>query len=254
MLRFFDCEMGVGATGLSYPATPTPEDALAVMDRYGIESALVYDRGTHESGVFDRFDFLLDYCGRSPRLVPTIPVLPPATGEQPTPKKLVGFCLANGIRVVRACPVAHNYVCDRHSMGQLLAELQEHRMPLVHTSMQVEDHPWLHAPPWQDIRDVALAFPRLPIIVIYTGMLQGRSLFPLFAQCPNVLADLNCVSFNYIEAVVERFGSGRLVFASPFPTEDPALYTTGVAYCGVSEEARRNIAGDNIRRLLEDVR
>jgi predicted TIM-barrel fold metal-dependent hydrolase len=90
--------------------------------------------------------------------------------------------------------------------------------------------------------------------VVYTGMLQGRRLFPLLEQCPNVLADLTCASFLYVDEVTARFGSHRLVFASHYPTEDPGLYTTWVNYAKIPEEARRNVAGDNLRRLLEAVR
>ena len=256
MLTFFDCEMGVGGTAFAYPAPKDAAALLSVMDHYMIESALVYDRGAHESGVFDSFDFILDFCraGDSSsrrRLIPTIPILPPATGEQPPPDELVALCIEKGIRAVRACPAAHNFIFNTFSMGRLLAELENHRMPVVCTWMNLQDHPWEHQPAWRDLSEVALAFPRLPIIVLYTGMLQGRRLFPLLEQCPNVLADLTCVSFQFLEDVVERFGSGRLVLASHFPTEDPGLYTTWVNYGGVPEHARLDIAGGNVRRLLE---
>ena len=85
-------------------------------------------------------------------------------------------------------------------------------------------------------------------------MLQGRSLFPLLETCPNVLADLTCVSFQYVEAAVARFGSERLIFASHFPQEDPGYYTSWVNYCGLDEEEKENIAGGNIRRLLREVK
>ena len=251
MLKFFDCEMGVGGTAFGYPAIRTPSELLAIMDHYNIDGALVYDRGAHESGVFDRFDFIVEFCRSSPRLHPAIPIVPPATAEQPPPDELIAFCLENGIRAVRACPSAHRFSFDSFSMGPLLAELQKHRMPVVHTSMHLQDHPWEHQPVWDNIRDAATAFPELPIVVLYTGMLQGRRLFPLLAQCPNVLADLTCVSFQYVEDVVERFGSNRLVFASHFPTEDPGLYTPGVIYAGIPPDAREAVARGNITRLLE---
>ena len=85
-------------------------------------------------------------------------------------------------------------------------------------------------------------------------MLQGRHLCPLLEECPNVLADLTCTAFQFVEDVTERFGSERLVLATHFPAEDPALYTTWIHYAGISDEARNNIAGNNIRRLLEAVR
>ena len=78
MLKFFDCDVGVGATGFVLNITATPEATLAMMDHFAIEKALVYDRGAHESGMFDRFDFILDFCRHSPRLVPAVPVVPSA--------------------------------------------------------------------------------------------------------------------------------------------------------------------------------
>jgi len=253
-LAFFDCEMGVGRSGLGFPLTPTAADALAVMERYGIAEALVYDRHALESGVFDRFDEIVSFCATSPRLHPSIHVVPPATGEQPPPERLVDQCLANGVKALRACPSAHNYLCDSHSMGSLLAAMERRRVPLVHTSMQVQDHPWLHAPPWPAIREIALAFPRLPVVVLYTGMLQNRNLLPLLAECPNVLADLTCTSFQFVERVVETVGSTRLVLASHYPTEDPGLYTPWLTYAGVGAADLARIAGDNIRRLLAEAR
>lgn len=50
MLRFFDCEIGVGGTGYALPVADTPEKLLSLMDRYAIRKALVYDRGAVESG------------------------------------------------------------------------------------------------------------------------------------------------------------------------------------------------------------
>ena len=254
-LPLFDCEFGVGLNAFNYPAIRAPAEALAVMDRYGIGSAFVYDRHAHEAGVFDRFDFILKFCRPAPpgRLYPVIPVVPPATGEQPPPDELVEFCLANGIKAVRACPTAHNFICDSFSMGKLLDVLERHRMPLIHTAMRVQDHPWLHEPAWRDLRDIAVAFPRLPIIVLCTGMLQGRRLFPLLEQCPNVLADLTCESFQFVEDVVERFGSGKLVYASHFPTEDPGLYRMAVSHGGISPEARDDIAAGNVWKILDGV-
>lgn len=254
MIKFFDCEIGVGNSGLGYPSTKTPVELLAMMDRYAIDSALVYDRGGHESGVYDRFDFLLDFCAASPRLKPAIPILPPACGEQPPPDELVSFILDKGIKAVRACPAAHNFIFNSFTMGRLLEPLQKRRIPVICTYQQVQDHPWLHEPAWRDVYDVATTFPKLPIVMLYTGMLQGRRLMPLLEACPNVLADLNCASFHYVEYVTEKLGAGRLVYASHYPTEDPGIYTTWVNYAGVSETDRGRIAAGNIRRLVEGIR
>lgn len=252
-LEFFDCDVGVGTTGFAYPATTAPAALLGMMDHYGIADALVYDRGAHESGVFDRWDFILGFCGQSPRLHPAVAVVPPATGEQPPPAELAAMLGEKGVKAVRACPGAHHFDFNVLSMGPLLAELEARRIPVVHSSMGMQDHPWLHAPAWANIAEAARAFPRLPIVVVYTGMLQGRRLLPLLEQCPNVLADLTCSAFQFIQFVVERLGSGRLVVASHYPAEDPGIYTAMLNYSGISERARGDIASGNIRALLEAV-
>jgi len=254
MLRFFDADLGIGNSGLGLPNTTGPADALALMNRYQIQSALVYDRHAHEAGIFHDFEPLLAYCRPSPPLLPAIPLLPPACGEQPSPDELIALSLAHDIKAVRVSPHAHRFSFNPRDFCALLEPLQHHRIPLILNSMNIQDHPWEHVPPWNDLRDVATAFPQLPIILVYTGMLQGRRLIPLLAQCPNVLADLTCVSYQFIEFIVERFGPNRLVLASHYPSEDPGLYTPAILYADLNDSARRNLAHDNLQRLVEAIR
>jgi predicted TIM-barrel fold metal-dependent hydrolase len=254
MLSFFDAEIGVGGTAFDLPVAREPADLLALMDRYRIDDALVHDRAAHEAGVFDRFDFLLNFCAASPRLHPAIPILPPACGEQPPPDELVEIIRSRGIRAVRACPAAHNYHFDPFTLGPLLERLAAHRIPVLHTSQRLQDHPWNHESDTERLRSVAQAFPELPLVLLYAGMLEGRRILPLLDGCPNVLVDLTGVSFSFIEYVTHRFGPERLVYASHHPTADPGLCTTQVLYSGVPAAARALVAGGNIRRLVEGLR
>jgi len=253
-LSFVDGDVGVGLTAFALPAARDAAALLRRLDRYGIAEALVHDRAVLETADFRSHDFILDFCKGSDRLHPVLPIVPPATGEQLPPREFVAFCRANGVKAVRASPKVHRFSFDPPSLGPLLGELEAHRMPVFYNSMALQDHPWEHSPGWADIRAVATAYPQLPVIVVFTGMLQGRMLYPLLATCPNVLVDLTCVSFQFIEDVVERFGPERLIMASHFPVEDPALYTTWVSYARIGEEARAAIAGGNLRRLLEAAR
>jgi len=253
MLRFFDCDLGVGGSGLGLPVVETPGAVLTLMDRYNVEKALVYDRAAVESGVFDRFDAILAFCeGGSGRLEPTIPVVPPCTGESPPPDELVDMILSHGIKAARVWPSGHAFDFDPFSFGPLLERLEEHRIPvIVHIS---EDHAWGRRSGWREVREVAEAFPLLPLVLLWSGMRDGRRLLPLLDGCPNVIADLTCVSFQFLEYVVERWGSGRLVFASHHPLHDPGLYTPCVLYAGVSPEAREDVAWRTLSRLVEGIR
>lgn len=253
MLRFFDCDIGVGGTGMGLPVLKTPEELLALMDRYAIERALVYDRGAVEAGVFDCFDGILAFCRGSDRLYPAIPVVPPATEEGPPPDELIEIIRKNAIAAARVFPRIHAFDFNPFSLGPLLERLQAHRVPVLYNATALEDHPWTHQPDWDSIREVALAFPALPIVVLWTGMLQGRRLFPLLAQCPNLLTDLTCASFQYIECVCKRFGSRRLVMASHHPINDPGLCIPWISYSEIPQQAKEDLAFNNAQRLVEAI-
>ena len=77
-VSLFDCNAGVGKTGLAYPAAEQPAEFLAVMDHYGIDEALVYDLTDLETGRFDDPSTILAFCAPSDRLHPSAIVLPPA--------------------------------------------------------------------------------------------------------------------------------------------------------------------------------
>lgn len=245
----FDVDFGVGESGQRYPATPTADAALGVMDRYGIGRALVYDRGAMEAGHVADWTRLLGFCAAGPgRLFPTVSVLPPATGEQPPPEELVGMLIDVGIRAVRAWPEQHAFDFDAFSFAPLLEALAPRRIPvLVHMS---EQHAWTRREGWRGVREAALAFPCLPIVLIGSGMRDGRRLFPLLDGCPNVLADLTCVTFQFVEFVVRRWGAGRLVYASHYPRLDPGLTAPMVLYAGIGIEERAAIGEGNLSACI----
>jgi predicted TIM-barrel fold metal-dependent hydrolase len=252
VLTFLDGDVGVGSTGYRSPSIETAADLLGIMDTYGIGKALVYDRHAYESGIVDRFDGISDFCAGQDRLLPVIPAVPPACGEQPPPDELVRTILDTGIAAVRVSPKTHNFDLTPLSMGTLFDELEQHRVPVLVNTMPAQGGgPWNHEPDWRGIVDTALAFPELPMIVVYTGMLQGRRLLPILERCHNVAVDLTCHSFQFMEFVVSRFGSRRLVVASHLPWEDPGLYTTWVTYSDISPEAKEDIAHNNLHRLIE---
>jgi predicted TIM-barrel fold metal-dependent hydrolase len=253
MLRFFDCDMGVGGSGQGLPAHPTPAAAVAWMDRYHIDKALVYDRAAMEAGIFDRFDEVVDFCAAAKeRLIPSVPTVPPGTGECPPPDEFAALLLERGIKGVRVWPEYHAFDFDPFTFGPLLEALQRHRLPVfVHLS---EAHHWQRRAGWREVRETALAFPKLPIVVLWGGMRDGRRFFPLLDGCPNVLCDLTCMTFQYIEYVAEQWGTGQLIFASHHPRHDAGVYATWVNYCGLDGEGREDLAWRNAARLMEGIR
>ena len=56
-----------------------------------------------------------------------------------------------------------------------------------------------------------------------------------------------------LEKIVERFGPERVVYGSRYPYFTPLQSMLQIIYAGIDEEAKRKIAGDNMRSLLRDV-
>ena len=253
-VSLFDCNAGVGKTGLGYPAAESPDEFLAVMDHYGIDEALVYDLTDLETGRLDDPSEILSFCARSGRLHPSVIAVPAETAEQPAPEIWIEELLSAGIRAVRAYPRWYHFDFLPYSMGSLLKVLEAHRMPIFVTYYEYAEHPWEHSPEWDHIYRTAVAHPALPIIVLYTGMQQNRRAFPLLARCPNVRVDTICSTFRFLELVTERLGAERLVIGTRYPIYEPGLHVSWPRYADLDSHARALIAGDNVRNMLEAVR
>lgn len=252
MRTFFDFDFAVGGSGAGLRTPQTPAEALAIMDRYAIARALVYDRAAMEAGIFDRMDWISSFCaGSDGRLVPAIPLAPPATGECPPPDELPGLMAEKGIKAVRIWPEQHALDLDPFAFGPAFEVLQKHRIPVL--VCMSEAHHWQRRPGWRDVQDTARAFPQLPLVVLWSGMRDGRRLFPLLEACPNVRADLTCVTYQFIEYAVEQWSSGQLVTATHYPLHDPGLYLPWVNYAGIPAEAKDDLAWRNATDLIEGI-
>jgi hypothetical protein len=252
-ISVFDCNAGVGKTGLAYPAAESPDEFLAVMDHYGIDEALLYNLTDLETGRLDDPSEILAFCGTSECLHPSAIVVPPDTGEQPPPETWIPELLASGVKAVRAYPKWHRFDFLPYCMGSLFEMLQAHHMPVFVTYYAYGDHPWEHTPEWDHIHRTAIAYPELPIVVLYTGMLQNRRILPLMARCRNVRYDTTCATFHFLEHVAQRFGSDRLVIGTRYPVYEPGLHVSWPRYADLDDRGRALIAGDNVRHMLESV-
>ena len=256
-VSLFDCFLGAGESGLAGKRGITdPAELLGVMDRFGIDEALVYDMQSVETGRFGDDAFIADLCAASPRLHASVALAPPGTGELPPLEEWVAGLLARGVKAVRAWPEWHRFDFLPYSLAPLLAVLQSRRVPLFvsYFSLAASCYPWGHVPAWDHIHRTATAYPDLPIIVTHTGMLENRRLLPLLHACPNVRCDITGTGGGFLEQVCGDLGPERLLFTGEFPHFDPAILVPWVRYADIDERAARLIAGDNLRALLAEVR
>jgi len=150
---------------------------------------------------------------------------------------------------VRLFPRSHNFPLAVWVLGGLCGWLAEHRIPLFLWHVEI-DWPSLHA--------LAVAFPRLAIVVetqTQKILYQDRALFALMKDCPNVLVETsNLAGADFLRFAARELGARRLLYGSFLPVNDPWVPIGMILDADLPWEEKRLIAGDNLRRLLAEVR
>lgn len=160
--------------------------------------------------------------------------------------KIVGCCeLDAKVKAVRIFPKTHGFALKIWQLDSLCDFLIERSMPMFiqHTELD-----------WNDIYNFARENPKLQIIVESQSkkiLYHTRPLFALMKDCPNVLLEIsNFVGPGFIEYTVEQFGPERLVYGSFMPLNDPFVPMGMIVYSPISKNAKKLIAGDNMRKLI----
>ena len=255
-LRLFDSCMTFGefVFGAS-PARITRENAISLMDRYGIAEAMVH----HELArtVHPRRDGnlqLMEEIRGLPRLHPVWVVEPPRGGGRAASRRLAGELRDAGVRAARLPfrgmpPFAWVW-------HDLLAELESRRVPCFCDFGGVSTLGELTDADVAGLREIASSHPRLPLVVSH--VMGGLGVHPavphLVRQMSNLRIDVSGI-MDFARVIAREVGPQKVLFATGAPFADPGLLVGTVQYDhDLDVEAKRLICGDNLRGLLEEVR
>jgi len=157
--------------------------------------------------------------------------------------------LPASVRAVRIFPRSHNFPLESWCIGTLCEWLVERGLPLLVWHVELY---------WSALHRLAAAFPKLSVVVeaqTQKILYHTRPLFALMRERPNVHVELsNFAGAGFIEYAVREFGAERLVFGSFLPVNDPFVAMGMVLDAGISEQEKRLLAGDNLRRLIGEAR
>jgi hypothetical protein len=229
-------------------------DLVAELDRLGVAGAMVHHVLAHEHAPAVGNAQLLRELDGHPRLLPVWVVMPSHTGELPPSGELVGQMLDAGVRMARMFPSAamngHRFSLAEWCSGQMLAALEEARMPLAvdFTLFRRGE------PPWDDIFSVCAHHRSLPLIVIDVQGRNNRTLYPLLERFDNLY--LQTAGFNVhngLEDVTARFGAHRLLFGSGFPLLSLGGAKLQLERARLGAQDKAAIGAGNLRRLLDGV-
>jgi hypothetical protein len=156
---------------------------------------------------------------------------------------------ASRLRGVRVFPKAHQFPLTDWMLGPLCEWMIERHLPLF---------VWHTETDWPSIRSFARSFPRLPLVVESQPRKIVYHLRPLSAilrDCPNVRMETsNFIGQGFVEYAVREFGAERLIFGSFLPVSDPWAPIGMLLDADISESEKRLIAGDNLRKILAEIR
>jgi hypothetical protein len=248
-LELFDASCWLGEpAGFPLARAMGAEELARSLPQYGIRSALV----SHWAGlrVAPRegnrlLAAALGRAGEGLRAVCTgLPLFPREEGPLPGAGPLGHPC--GGVRLF---PRSHNFPLAPWVVGELCAWMAERGLPLFLWHVEVE---------WPALHALALAFPRLAIVVetqTQKILYQDRALFALMKDCPNVHAETsNLAGADFLRWAARELGARRLLFGSFLPVNDPWAAIGMILDADLSWEEKRLVAGENLRRLLAEVR
>jgi predicted TIM-barrel fold metal-dependent hydrolase len=136
----------------------------------------------------------------------------------------------------------------------LLRTAEAHGIPvLIETG-----YPWLSEA--LQVRDLALRFPQVPIMMTHGGQINisglgQRDAWLTLNDCPNVTMHTSGVyREDFIEEVIEQIGADRVIFGSGAPLLDARLEILRVRMAHIDAGAKGRVLGENLRRLLPGVR
>ncbi len=246
-LLFFDANCTLGPRTAPRPETMlTDAEIAAELARHGITHALCSHAHAQEldPATGNRRLASLDTAGWPVVVRRCLVVMPHHTGELPRAGRLRDYLRENQAAAVRLCPRVHGFSMGATGSGELLATLEETRIPTLIEMDQTS---------WDELDDVARRHPGLRLVALRVGYRADRMMYPVLERRARIFIETsNYVGHRAIEHFVDTFGAGRLVFGTAAPVFAPGGAVAPVLYAEVDEAAKSAIAGGNLRRLIED--
>ena len=244
-IEFFDCNAYAGV-GLFPPLEPAlvPAALLQEMDNCGVDRALVNHDGGDFSHPLESNEEITAFCQGSERLLPVWNILPPQT-EMRVDDLLEGM-RDHGVAALRARPDAHRYLLNEVTMGTVLGELVDRRIPLF---VNVEEG-------WQLLYDVLDSHPDLVLIATDHGCWGDDRFFrPLLERYRHFHIDTSRYELDGgLEDVVKTYGSRQMLFGSSYHHVPMGGSSLLVRHAEIGKDDRAAIAAGNLERILGGVR
>lgn len=221
----------------------TPEDLIGLMDRNGIDRAVVLSlRGIFldwREGNRETLEAAVKY---PERFVPTATISPFLGGNADGLRR----ALDAGARGVRLFPAFHSYRLDSEFMDDICRAAAERQAPvMIQTRIMMN---WrFQAIPIDNVGTLIDRHPQTRFIVSGPNyLIEFQGLVRVMKRCPNVWYEISCLQgFNAVRKLVDEVGQNRVLFGTGAVLNYPACNVSKLNGADLTAGQRRQIAWDN---------
>lgn len=257
--NFLDANTYIGRSGKREAmAFETKAELLADMDYYGLNEAIVTHFAAKEYYPTYGNALLLQELQGEERLTGcwVMPSYP--RPDEPPLEQLVDEMLTAGIRIVRIFPPIRTPEVVAPWLGhEIYRVLEAHRVPVLLSEADIGSWPDKSHNGYKAtaVYDLCKTFPDLPIIIVRFNYQLIQVAFAIMNECANFHIEIsNYTTHRGVEAVADAFGSQRLIYGSGMPLQNPGSSLAILRFAAITETQKREIAGNNLRRLMSEVR
>jgi predicted TIM-barrel fold metal-dependent hydrolase len=226
----------------------TPAELVALMDRLGIDRALVTSlRGVFVDWRAGNEEALAAAANHPNRLIAAVTLSPFMDGGAGELERLI----AAGARAVRLYPTFHSYRLDSAFVDEICRTAADGGVPvMIGTRIMMN---WRFVPiATETIGDVVRRNPRTQFILSGQNYLaEFQSLVRLMQQSPNCCYEISCMQgFGAVARLVGQVGADRVLFGTGAVLHYPACNVAKLDGADLATGVREAIAWRNAAKLL----
>lgn len=247
-LTYFDGFTNIGPRRNKHPAERwSLKHLLEEMDHCSISGALV---ASVLSVTYDPMYSNLDLSKQlkeHPHLFAIWNLMPANTGEFPPPKELEVLMKEHDVRAVSVHPAGNNWDWKTPEAVELFQWLMEKRILTIITPDEFGG--------LGGVKELLNTYSDLPVLLTGVYWSFQRTILPMLAAYKNLHISFEHFQINEgLESLHQDGYTDQLVFASNTPIMSAGAHRTYVDYAAIPREARQQIAGGNLTRLLHGLR